>query len=107
MNKFSKFLDKKVEKKVQSFADVLNHKSNDKFSMFRSLFSPNMKTKQKTKLSRHFSGDRGFKNHPISPKTKAMMLIEDGNFKTLAEQEGLLSHESRPNSPHTKQNKGL
>ena len=75
--------------------------------MFKTLFSPNLKQKHKTKLSRHFSGDKDFTTHPIPPATKSLMHIEEGNFKSLAEQEGLLNHQHRPNSPHTKQNKGL
>jgi hypothetical protein len=35
------------------------------------------------------------------------MRIDEGDFKRLAEQEGLLEHQGRPNSPHTVQNKGL
>ena len=74
-----------MEKKVQSFADVLNHINDDKFSMFKTLFSPNLNQKHKTKLSRHFSGDKDFITHPMPLASKSLMRIEEGNFKSLAE----------------------
>jgi hypothetical protein len=59
--------------------------------MYKSFFHPNITVGQESSLQRHFSGDKMFELHPVSPETRKLMIIEDGDFKSLAERDGILS----------------